>query len=176
MSTRLTLVVVVIASMAVPRVAHALPDAEIAAVPSTRVAFVRSLVPGLGQLDRGERVKGWTVVAAEGVVLAAALGFQIAADVARRDASADFHVASWQPGAFAAGQRLAQAATQRARFRDGFLFAAATVWALSFADAYLSRSRAAEPWADEATGSGPVLLPTASIARGGLVAGLSMRF
>jgi hypothetical protein len=177
MSIRVTLLVLALAVTAAPRDTRALPTAEVTAVRSEPASLVRSLVPGLGQLDRGDRAKGWAVVATEAALLATALGFQLAADAARHESSADFYAAPARNGAFAAGQHHAEAAAERARFRDGFLVAAAGVWALSFVDAYLARSHAAaSPAADEPPGGQRMLMPTASISRGGLVAGLSLKF
>jgi hypothetical protein len=178
MQTCLKLLVLAFAMIAAARDARALPTAEVAVVRSERSALLRSLVPGLGQLDRGDRLKGWVVVATEGALLVTALGFQLAADAARRESSADFYAAPARSGAFAAGQRLSDASAQGVRFRDGFLVAAAGVWALSFVDAYLSRSHggAASPAADELAIGERTLLPTASLSRGGLVAGLSLKF
>jgi hypothetical protein len=182
MSTRVTLLVVALAVTAARRDAQALPTAEVA-VRSEPAALMRSLVPGLGQLDRGDRVKGWAVLITEGALLASALGFQLAADAARRGAAADFYAAPARNGAFAAGQHLSEAAAERARFRDGFLVATAGVWALSFVDAYLARSHATatvasatSPALDELAIGERMLLPIASITRGGFVAGLSLRF
>jgi hypothetical protein len=137
---------------------------------------LRALVPGLVQMQRGEQVKGWAVVAGEVALLAAALEFQLRGLDLRAQAARRLR-GSPDAAAFAAAQRLSLSAAQSARFRDGFLVAAAALWALSFVDGQL----APIPSAAASTYDGPALrdrplMPVASISRRGLVAGISVKF
>jgi hypothetical protein len=75
--------------------------------------------------------------------------------------------------AWTAAQQLGLASAQRGRYRDGFLVAAAAIWALSMVDAHLAPPQEA---ADGPSLKDRPLMPIANISRRGLVAGLSLKF
>ena len=149
-------------------------DVRIDAMRSAPSIELRALVPGLAQLERGEAVKGWAVVAGEVALLTAALEFQLRSADLRSQALRQLR-GSQDGAAFASAQRLSLVAAQRARFRDGFLVAATALWALSFVDAHLASGARASAY-DGAALQDRSLMPVACISRRGLVAGISVRF
>jgi hypothetical protein len=168
MSTTVVMLAVVIALGATPA-ARATDLAGEVQVLRPRPTFqLRSLVPGLVQLDRGEKLKGWITIGLEAALVTAALEMQLRAMDLRSQAATQAAARAW-----GSAQQFGLASAQRGRFRDGFLVAAAAVWALSMVDAHLSPAVEA--------GDGPSmkdrpLMPIANISRRGLVAGLSLKF
>ena len=130
---------------------------------------LRALVPGLVQLDRGERMKGWTLIGLEAAFLATALEFQLASGALHGEALGEL-----SGGSFTVGQRFSEQSAQFARWRNGFLVAAAAVWAFSFVDAHLPPSPSAR--GESASMADRPLMPIASVGRRGVVAGVSVRF
>src|SRR6266513_257497 len=117
MSTLVVTFALVLALATLPARATATPDlaGEIEALRARPSFQLRALVPGLVQLDRGEKVKGWILIGCE-----AALQMQLRAVDLRGQAAAQ---AGAGPNAWAASQRLGFDSAQRVRFRDGFLVA-----------------------------------------------------
>src|SRR6266545_3040555 len=121
MSTLVVTFALALALAALPTRATATPDlaGEIEALRSPPSFQLRALVPGLVQLDRGEKVKGWIVIGCEAALLTAALQMQLRALDLRAQSAAQ--AGAGRPEAWAAAQQLGLASAQRVRFRDGFL-------------------------------------------------------
>jgi TolB-like protein len=101
-------------------------------------AFRSLVVPGWGQLYNRQKVKGAIFGAAAAGTIGAALAFHLAATEAERDYQARTtpeQLGGGDPGAAAIALR--EDATRGYRLRNGFLWAAAGVWAVGVADAYL---------------------------------------
>jgi hypothetical protein len=144
-------------------------------VPAARQAVdLRALVPGLVQLQRGEKMKGWALIAGEAAFLAAAVEFQMSGQDLHHQSMAQLRAPALGR-ALASAKQLTDASAQRFRFRDGFLVAAAALWALSLVDAHVAPAPR-EGAAGEAALAERMLMPTVSIARRGVVAGLSLKF
>jgi hypothetical protein len=145
---------------------------EVEALEARPALNFRALLPGLAQISRGERVKGWAIIALESTFLAGALELQLRGDDLRAQSRAQLG-ASARGGLLLADQ-LGAASAQRFRFRDGFLVAAAAVWALSLVDGHLARP--ALRGGDAPAIRDQPLLPTVCIERRGVVAGISLKF
>lgn len=159
-----------LARMAIRGAADAAPGSRAGAL------FRSMLLPGYGQLYKGQRLKGGLLFGAEIALLSAALVFHISGDavlnVYNREARLQL---SGDPSGRA--QQLYDSAQARYRFRDGLLLAATGMWVLNMADAYLSGGRA-RPLLDVGgpTRSNRELAPLAAIRPGQAVFGMQGRF
>jgi hypothetical protein len=162
-------VALLVALVAWPLRGSAAGEASLA-VPARRPVELRGLVPGLVQLQRNERVKGWAAIAGEAALLTAALELHMRGQDLQAQARMQLRLPDGG-GALASAKQLGDAAAQRFRFRDGFLVAAAALWALSLVDAHVARAPGNGAAPDTAT-----VLPTVSIERRGVVAGVALKF
>ena len=132
-------------------------------------ALFRSLLlPGYGQLARGERVKGALVMGVEAALLGTALAFHLAGDAADARYSA-------RPDDAAGPQRLRELAAGRLRIRDALLFGASALWMASVADAFLG-GRGAPALAVSTRFEDRRLAPLAAIRPGLALFGMQGRF
>ncbi|HEX7490000.1 MAG TPA: hypothetical protein VF341_13920 [Anaeromyxobacteraceae bacterium] len=138
------------------------PDCRVGAV------FRSLLVPGYGQLARGERVKGALVLGAEVALLGSALAFHLAGDAAD---------ARYGPPDGAVGpQRLRALADARHRIRDALLLGASALWVASVADAFLGGRRGAPALELSTRSDERRLAPLAAIRPGLALLGVQGRF
>ena len=139
------------------------PDCRVGAV------FRSLLVPGYGQLARGERVKGAIVLGAEVALLGTALAFHLAGDAANARYGA-------QPNDVIGPQNWRALADSRHHVRDVLLIGASALWAASVADAFLG-GRRGTPTLELATRSDERrLAPLAAIRPGLALLGVQGRF
>jgi len=139
------------------------PDCRVGAV------FRSLLVPGYGQLARGERVKGALVLGVEVALLGTALAFHLGGDAA--DARYGAHL-----DAAVGPQRLRELADARHRVRDGLLFGASALWLASVADAFIGGRRGAPALELSAHSDACRLAPLAAIRPGLALLGVQGRF
>ena len=139
--------------------------------PECRVGAVfRSLlVPGYGQLARGERVKGALVLGVEVALLGSALAFHLAGDAADARYGAP-------PDGTVGPQRLRELADARHRIRDALLLGASALWVASVADAFLGGRRGAPALELSTRAEERRLAPLAAIRPGLALLGVQGRF
>ncbi len=139
------------------------PDCRVGAV------FRSLLVPGYGQLARGERVKGAIVFGAEVALLGTALAFHLAGDAANARYSA-------QPNDAIGPQSWRALADSRHHVRDVLLFGASALWAASIADAFLGGRRGTPALELAIRSDERRLAPLAAIRPGLALLGVQGRF
>ncbi len=159
-----------LAHMAIRGVADSAPGSRAGAL------FRSMLLPGYGQVYKGQPFKGGLLLGTEIALLSAALAFHMAGDAVL---SAYNREARLQLSGDSSGraQQLYDSAQTRYRVRDGLLLAATGVWVLNMADAYLSSGRARRLLeAGGAARTNRELAPLAAIRPGQAVFGLQGRF